>query len=82
MAAGLPVVASKTGGIPEALAYGGGVLVPPGDVEALVAALQKLIEDVPYRQQLAREALRASQDHFVWDSVRHQYDSFIGGMAS
>ena len=47
MAAGLPVVASRTGGIPEALAYGGGLLVPPNDVVALAAALQKLIVAFP-----------------------------------
>ena len=82
MAAGLPVVASRTGGIPEALAYGGGVLVPPNDVGALADELQKLVEDVPYREKLGREASQASRDHFVWDSVRNQYESVIGGLVS
>jgi spore coat protein SA len=82
MATGLPVVASRTGGIPEALAYGGGVLVPPNDVGALANELQKLLEDAPYRERLGDEALKASRDHFVWDSVRNQYESVIGGLGS
>lgn len=82
LASGLPVVASKTGGIPEQLAYGGGILVPPDDKEALATALQQLLEDTSYRQRLSGEALQASRGHFLWDSVRHQYDSVINGLAS
>jgi glycosyltransferase involved in cell wall biosynthesis len=82
MASGLPVVAAKMGGIPEALAYGGGILVPPNDEEALAAALQQLVEDVPLRERLGREALQAFREHFVWDNVRNQYGSVIRGLAS
>jgi spore coat protein SA len=82
MSSGLPVVASRMGGIPEQLAHGGGVLVPPGDKEALAAVLQRLLDDAGYRQKLAGEALQASRDHFRWDSVQHQYDSVIQGLAS
>jgi spore coat protein SA len=81
MSSGLPVVASRTGGIPEQLAHGGGVLVPPGDKEALATALEKLVDDDSYREKLAGEARRASRDHFVWDSVRRQYDSFVRELA-
>jgi glycosyltransferase involved in cell wall biosynthesis len=42
VAAGLPVIASDIGGIPEILPPGTGLLVPPGDVEALRAALRAL----------------------------------------
>jgi spore coat protein SA len=82
MASGLPVVASKTGGIPEELAYGGGVMVPADDKEALAAALLQLLEDASYREKLGSEALRAFQTHFLWDCVRDQYRSFVGGLAS
>jgi glycosyltransferase involved in cell wall biosynthesis len=39
MAAALPIVASRTGGIPEALRGDEGWLVPPGDERALAQAL-------------------------------------------
>jgi glycosyltransferase involved in cell wall biosynthesis len=39
LATGTPVVASRAGALPELLAGGGGVLVPPGDPDALGAAL-------------------------------------------
>ena len=35
LAAGVPVVASRTGGVPEIIPAGAGLLVPPGDVSAL-----------------------------------------------
>lgn len=45
MASGLPVVASRVGGIPEVVAEGEhGLLVPPGDVEALAGALARYVE--------------------------------------
>lgn len=44
LAAGVPVVATRTGGIPEIVDDGGdGVLVPPGDVPALARALSGLL---------------------------------------
>jgi phenylacetate-CoA ligase len=47
MAAGKPVVASAVGAIPEALAPNAGVLVPPRDVDALAAALARLLDNPP-----------------------------------
>jgi glycosyltransferase involved in cell wall biosynthesis len=46
MAAGLPVIASRVGGLPEAVVDGAtGLLVPPGDAAALGAAIARLAED-------------------------------------
>jgi phenylacetate-CoA ligase len=45
MAAGKAIVASAVGAIPEALAPDAGLLVPPGDVDALAAALEQLLAD-------------------------------------
>ncbi|MCC6763549.1 MAG: glycosyltransferase [Deltaproteobacteria bacterium] len=46
MAAGLPVIASRVGGLPEAIVDGEtGLLVAPGDAAALAAALARLAAD-------------------------------------
>ncbi|MGY1739554.1 MULTISPECIES: glycosyltransferase [unclassified Blastococcus] len=60
---GLPVVATRVGGIPEQVTDGvEGLLVPPGDPEALVAALVALIEDGGLRRRLGAAALRRGRD--------------------
>ena len=52
-AAGVPIIASRAGGMPEAVVdERNGLLVPPGDREALRAALQRLLEDSALRVQL------------------------------
>jgi glycogen(starch) synthase len=57
MVAGLPVVASDVGGIPEVVCHGEtGLLVPPGDVPALTAALDRLVADTALRARLAQGA--------------------------
>jgi glycosyltransferase involved in cell wall biosynthesis len=52
MAAGVPVVATATGGIPEVVGDAG-VLVPPDDPTALASALSVLLDDQEQRAQLA-----------------------------
>ena len=52
MACGVPVVASKTGEIPEVLGSAG-VLVPPGDRAALAEALVTLVRDHSARSRLS-----------------------------
>jgi colanic acid/amylovoran biosynthesis glycosyltransferase len=55
MSAGLPVVASRTGGIPELVHdEHNGFLVPPGDPDALADALEQLALDQELRERLGR----------------------------
>lgn len=54
-AAGVPIIASRAGGMPEAVRDGeNGLLVPPGDVDALLVALRRLIGDAALRRRLAQ----------------------------
>lgn len=73
MAAGLPVVASRSGGIPEALFDGGGILVERDSVESLTHALQQLAEDATLRRKLAIQARASFERNFQWQNVREHY---------
>jgi len=57
MATGLPVVATRVGGIPEFVRdRGGGTLVPPGDWKALAAAIDALLADPGSATEQSRAA--------------------------
>jgi len=65
MAAGRPVVAARIFGIPEIVSDGQtGVLVPPGDVEALATATRRLIEDPRVRAEFGAAGFRRYQEQF------------------
>lgn len=80
MQAGLPIVASDTGGIPGALADAG-VLVAPGDAAGLAAAVDALLADPARAAELgARAAERAA--NYEWDALAERvldvYQSALG----
>ncbi len=60
--AGRPIVASRAGGIPDLTGEDAALLVPPGDVDALAAAVRRVLTDGALAQRLAaaaRERARA-----------------------
>lgn len=67
MAAALPVVATSQGDIP-AMVGGAGVLVPPGDTEALAGAIQRLATDPELRRHCG-EVARTRAATMSWDAV-------------
>jgi glycosyltransferase involved in cell wall biosynthesis len=56
LAAGLPVVTSDIGGACEIVDNSCGVLTPPGDVDALAAALRRVASDAGLRARLGAAA--------------------------
>ena len=52
MAYGVPVIATRTGGMPELLEGGAGVLVPPADSDALADALERVLGSPELRAEL------------------------------
>jgi glycosyltransferase involved in cell wall biosynthesis len=79
MAAGRPVVASAVGGLRDLVVDGEtGLLVPPGDVAALRAALERLLDDADLRARLGRAARERVLAEFTWkryaEQVRDAYD--------
>jgi starch synthase len=72
MAAGLPIVASRVGGIPELVESGiSGVLIDPDRPATLADALIDVIE----RPDWARSLGRAARDRAV---ERHGFDRMVG----
>jgi glycosyltransferase involved in cell wall biosynthesis len=55
-ACGTPVIATTESPLPRLL-DGGGIFVPPGDVDAIAAAMLRLLEDAPLRKAMSRAAL-------------------------
>jgi len=69
MAHGTPVVASEVGGIPFELQGDCGVLVAPGDADALAAAVTELARDPERRAGMARRARERVSDTFTWHAA-------------
>ena len=66
---GKPVITSCVGGLPEIVdAAETGLLVPPGDIEALAKAMIKLAEDSTLRLRLARKATMEGRERFSLNS--------------
>ncbi|MBI2046124.1 MAG: glycosyltransferase family 4 protein [Parcubacteria group bacterium] len=62
--AGLPVVASNVGGIPDIIDNNAGILVPTKNPEAIAEALQKMIQDAGLRHHCgAHNAKKISNTH-------------------
>lgn len=63
MASGLPIVATKTGEIPNVVGQAG-ILVPPGDWRRLTEGLKKIILDQRYRRILAQRSRERAEKQF------------------
>jgi len=68
MACAVPLVATSGGALPEVVGPdgGAGLLVPPGDPEALAAALGRLLDDVDLRARLGRAGRARVLERFTW----------------
>jgi glycosyltransferase involved in cell wall biosynthesis len=74
MAAGLPVVASRVGGVPELVVDGEtGLLVATGSPEELAAALERLIAEPQLRQRLGAAGRARARQEFDPDSFRRAH---------
>jgi phosphatidylinositol alpha-1,6-mannosyltransferase len=80
-AAGKPVVATRVGGIPDAVEDGkSGILVVPGDYRMLTEAIIDLLirhQRRLYMGEYGRD--RASQE-FSWELITDRYDQLFGSL--
>src|ERR671922_2452799 len=78
LAAGRPVIAARTGVVPEVVTDGKqALLVPAGDADALAAALSRLLDDAELAARLAKAARRRLVEHYsgarVAEALEAQY---------
>jgi glycosyltransferase involved in cell wall biosynthesis len=83
MLQGIPVVASDVGSVGDAVIDGvTGLLVPPGDGEALGEALERLLTDEALASRLARAAQRRAQVRFTDAAMAATYDRLWASVLS
>jgi D-inositol-3-phosphate glycosyltransferase len=83
-ACGTPVIASRVGGLPYTVQDNySGLLVPPGNDEALAGAIQELLEDPQRRLRLGHQAVMHAEQ-FGWrtiaDRVLEVYENLTGAI--
>ncbi len=83
MATGLPIVSTTSVGVVDCLRdEENALLVAPGDVDGLRAAMARLRDDERLRERLAGAALREVRERYAWSTVAAQiaavYDRLAG----
>jgi 2-deoxystreptamine N-acetyl-D-glucosaminyltransferase/2-deoxystreptamine glucosyltransferase len=69
MVRGIPIVASRVGGLPALVRDGeSGFLVPPGDVAGMAARIREVVDDPMLRQRLGAQGRRDMEGH-RWPNV-------------
>jgi glycosyltransferase involved in cell wall biosynthesis len=82
MARGLPIIATTGGAIPQTVPRQAGLLVPPGDVQTLAAALARLLDEPGLRQTLARGALAHARTLPDWDQAVAGFAAAVDELAA
>ncbi len=80
---GLPVIATRVGGVPEVVADGEtGLLVPPDDVAALAEALQRLADDPALRRRLGQTGHVRARSQFSADRLAREFHAEYDRLAA
>jgi phosphatidylinositol alpha-1,6-mannosyltransferase len=79
-ASGTPSVAGDSGGVRAAVRDGEtGLVVPPEDVGAVAAAIERLLGDPELRRRMGEAGRRAAETHYTWDRVARETLEFVRG---
>jgi len=81
MAYGVPVIATAVGGVPELLEDGAGILVPPGDADALTEALTRVLGSPTLRAELAHAGRRRVEADFEVHAIARELVRRFDGAA-
>jgi len=79
MSWGLPVIASPVGGIPQVVRQDdNGLLIDPGDVDALSGALRRLLAEPALRQRLGKAARATVEKSFALPAAMARLSEIYG----
>ena len=84
LARGLPVLSTRGGAVPDTVPLEAGVLVPPGDAQALGAALRELLsgpEGTVRRAVLAAGSLRHGRSLPTWGEAALAFERAVGELS-
>lgn len=74
MSSGKPVIASRVGGIPELVSNNkNGIIVSPGNVEQIVEALLRLLENPSLRNRMGNMGRKIIEEKFDWKKIGREY---------
>ena len=77
-ACGLPIVSTRSGGIPEIVEHGRtGMLVARGDVEELALAISQVIDDPALARAMGEAARQRVQERFTWEASARRLADLI-----
>jgi len=77
MASGVPVIASKFGGINTVLTHEkDGLLIDPSDTEEFAASMIRLLNDPTLRERLGKEASKLIRGNFSWEAMADRHLRF------
>lgn len=78
-----PAVATRLGGIPDAVEPGrSGILLDPGDWEGMAREIASLLEDETRRRRLGATARQRVLDSFTWPEIVGRYADFLEAVVS
>ena len=78
MSHGLPVIATKTGGLPDKVLPGtNGWLAEPGDAQSLARTIEEAVNGRSRWQSMGAESLRIVRERFSWDVVAPQFENLF-----
>lgn len=73
MAAGVPIIGTAVGGIPDFLKHGEtGLVVKVDDPKDLTQKIKQILADGGLRQRLANNGARLVRERYTWESVAHK----------
>jgi glycosyltransferase involved in cell wall biosynthesis len=74
---GKPVICTNVGGLPEQVFNNTGILIPPNDVNALIAAIELLISDKNLLYKMSCEALKIAETELSWKISAEKLINYI-----